>query len=170
MLRNLTDFYIENFWHNFKLDWTEWGGWMLLFGVTCAWGRATHCLMTTYVTVFPYRYKLTLTLSTVHVKRSLWKRLRPHTQSMLNCFRAVLVDLMQAAGGWRSCAEGVPAGQSAASASSVLSSEDDREDRSLKIIPPVPLLARASSSSVHAGTFSALQSSLIHSFTPLYRN
>lgn len=36
-------------------------------------------------------------------------------------------DLMQAAGGWRSCAEGVLTSQSAASASSVLSSEEQRE-------------------------------------------
>lgn len=38
-------------------------------------------------------------------------------------------DLMRAVGGWRSCAEGVPTGQSAASASSALSSEDHREVR-----------------------------------------
>lgn len=50
--------------------WTEWGGWALLFGVTCAWGRATHRLITTYVTVFPYRYKLHSHL--VHMRCDLW--------------------------------------------------------------------------------------------------
>lgn len=39
----------------------------------------------------------------------------------------VPVDLTQAAEGWRSCAEGVPKGRSAASASSALSSEGNRE-------------------------------------------
>lgn len=51
-------FYVENIWHQFRLDWTERGGWVLPREVTRAWGRATHRLMTTYVTVFPYRYKL----------------------------------------------------------------------------------------------------------------
>lgn len=133
MLRDPTYFYIENIWHNFQLSWTEWGGWTLPFGVTCAWDRATHRLMTTYVTVFPYRYKLNAH-SGKHTCCAASERL--HALSRHNrCWTASeprLVDLMQAAGGWRSCAEGVPTGQSAASASSVLSSEDHTQEISFK--------------------------------------
>lgn len=76
-------------------------------------GRATHRLMTTYVTVVPYCYKL----HSVQL------------DMMCNLRAVLLALLMQAAGGWRSCAEGVPVGRSAASASSVLSSEEHRKDR-----------------------------------------
>lgn len=49
------------------------------------------------------------------------------------------LNLMQAAVGWCSCAVGAPAGQFAASASSVLSSEKDRKKRLVlpQFIPPV---------------------------------
>lgn len=72
---------------------------------------------------------------------SLWARTARSVQTRSRCWAASgmrQLNLMQAAGGWHSCAEGVPTGQSAASASSVLSSEEHRKDRFLKTIPPVP--------------------------------
>lgn len=129
-------------------------------GVTRGWGRATHRLMINYVTVFPYCYKL----HSLHFMCNLRVRTARTTLTHGRCRASsgpCRLNLTQAAGGWRSCAEGVPTGQSAASASSVLSSEKHRKDS--KFIPPVPLLPFMSSSSEYAPLVDNL-----HRFTHTY--
>lgn len=117
MSRNPTHFHAEN-----HLAQSPTGpkqneaGWMLLQRVTR--DGATRRLMTTYVTVLPYRYKLNSHPVQYNMMCSVQTRGRRGPWS---------VDLMQAAGGWRSCAVGGPAGQSAASASSAPSSGDQRK-------------------------------------------
>lgn len=53
------------------------------FGVTCAWGRATRCLMTTYVTVSPYCYKLH-SHSVQYTLTSEWGLNAPSTQGWVS--------------------------------------------------------------------------------------
>ena len=106
---------------------------MLLSGVTRAWGRATRCLRTTYITVFPYRFFFKLlshsVLHTWSATLAWGAHALVHTASRCREVSRVPGVFTQAAGGWRSCAEGVPIGRSAASASSAPSSEDDRKVR-----------------------------------------
>lgn len=100
------------------------GGWASLSGVTPAWGRATHRLTTTYITAFPYR--VTFTLKS-HTDVKTWRSERCVQTPTGAAWMAAAAEFTQAAGGWCSCAAGVPTGRSAASASSVRSSEEDRE-------------------------------------------
>lgn len=89
--------------------------------------------MTTYVTVFPYCYKLhSHSVRYTLCAASEWGLHTPSRQTQTPSQASsgpCQLNLTQAAGGWHSCAEGVPTGQSAASVSSVPSSEWHRKDK-----------------------------------------
>lgn len=118
--------------------------------------RSNMCVGQSYTSPYDYLcYSVSLLLevtvapSAARSTCSLRARTARSARTRCRCWAASgprRLNLMRAAEGWRSCAEGVPASRCAASASSALSSEEHTKDRLSDIAPPVPLSACTSSS------------------------
>lgn len=169
MLRSPIYFYIENIWHQFQLDWTERGGWVLPFGATRAWVELHIALWLPMLQCFPTVLSYTHTQCSIHCARPL-ERGPPHSVHR----HAAEAEPLQGrvsrpyAGCWglTFMCWGCPNRPIRCFCFLCSVIWEHRRDRFLNRAPSVPLSARMSSSAEHAG----LRSSSIHSFVSLCRN